>query len=82
MITNMTMMIKVMMKTTRMMMKRNIRYVPAKFTPPPSSKERKTTSSLFARTWSAPKQKGQIIKVVVSQSWFSSSKPIIRHRRM
>ena len=55
MITNM-----MMMKITKMMMM-IIRYARAKFTPPLSSKERKTTSSLFARTWNAPKQKGQMM---------------------
>ena len=50
-----------MMKKPMATMKINARYARAKFTPPPSSKERKTTSSLFARTWSAPKLKGRII---------------------
>ena len=56
MITKMTMM---MTKTTMMKIKRNVRCARAKFTRPPSSKERKTTFSLFARTWKGPKQKGQ-----------------------
>ena len=62
MITKMTMM---MTKTTMMKIKRNVRCARAKFTRPPSSKERKTTFSLFARTWKGPKQKGQTMTMVI-----------------
>ena len=62
MITKMTMM---MTKTTMMKIKRNVRCARAKFTRPPSSKERKTTFSLFARTWKGPKQKGQTMMMVI-----------------
>ena len=65
MITKMTMMMMMMMMTKMTMIKRNVRCARAKFTRPPSSKERKTTFSLFARTWKGPKQKGQTMMMVM-----------------